>query len=752
MLFRFKLTYNGEDTTVIEPQGWDTFRSELKRDFKSHGVVFKYTSGILKLGFADGRSVLEDAFQAEGFDAQVTFTVDQRATNTDAFVNAFTGIAVMENRELTESYFSVDFEGSTFQQKIINRLDTKVKLDTLIDLDGNALTGSLSEDTASWNSMRIKSDYTTDYRAGGFSGSFETFTGQDVTPTGGDATLYSEFDFEGIIDDELTVFQEGTIEQTSDSIPTQLSFICSIGGTLTFSGTLKYRAQTTVTLLVGASNARLDYSLRLRHLDESGSLQSDQSVGAPHSSNAASPHVRDSGILTDVPISGTATVVAGDQLIFYFRFIGQPQTPDATEVTTLDLDALHFYHNTIITYSILKASTTQSVKSSLIHDVINRMIFIVSGENDKLNSEFLGLTQHGYSSDGCGGLTALTNGEKLRGIFQASALNLSLKDVLTSIQAIWGIGWGFEKNYRGEYDLRIELLEHFYQDGEILDLGSPISIKEVDSYIEETFNELALNQVEIGYTTFSDDEDFSNSIEDFLTRAEYSLPVSSIKDTYNQISTLITSGRLIQATFEQTDDTKKWKFDQSVFLVAVVRSASVFIPENDENFSTVNGLDDKTTAYNIRHAPVQMFLNHALIINSVLMGKSLTDLIQNTSVEINQSFEAQFDGSESCLLGDTQRLLRASTGDIAIGNNFAGLRLFKPIINKLTVAMTLTQLNTIIDAMENNSSDPTKNLGYLTYRNSEGEVKKGYLLITPWNVNDEIAAITTLEKADNYGV
>ena len=84
MLFRFKLTYSGADTTVIEPQGWDAFQSELKRDFKSHGVVFKYTSGTLKLGFADGRTLLEDAFRNDGYDAVVTLTVDQRNTNTDA--------------------------------------------------------------------------------------------------------------------------------------------------------------------------------------------------------------------------------------------------------------------------------------------------------------------------------------------------------------------------------------------------------------------------------------------------------------------------------------------------------------------------------------------------------------------------------------------------------------------------------------------------------------------------------------------
>jgi hypothetical protein len=138
--------------------------------------------------------------------------------------------------------------------------------------------------------------------------------------------------------------------------------------------------------------------------------------------------------------------------------------------------------------------------------------------------------------------------------------------------AIWGLGWGFEMNYNGLYNLRIEPMEHFYRDGEILDLGNPLSIKEQGSYIESTFDDLVLNKVEIGYNEFSNDEDFSNSIEDFLTVAEYSLPISTVKNTYTQKSPLITSGRLVQATFEQTDTTKKWKLDQKTFLVAVRRA------------------------------------------------------------------------------------------------------------------------------------------------------------------------------------
>ena len=49
--YRFILNYSGDDTTVIEPQGWADFKSEIKRDFNTHGTIYKFTSGALKLGF-----------------------------------------------------------------------------------------------------------------------------------------------------------------------------------------------------------------------------------------------------------------------------------------------------------------------------------------------------------------------------------------------------------------------------------------------------------------------------------------------------------------------------------------------------------------------------------------------------------------------------------------------------------------------------------------------------------------------------
>ena len=756
MIYRFILTYNSVDTTVIEPKGWDAFKSELNRDFKSHGVIFKYTSGTLKLGFADGRTLLESAFQLEGFDADVMLTVDQRADEFKTWENTFTGNAVMKNRELSELYFSVDFEGSSFQQKVINRLKTKVKLDSLIDLDGNTLSDPITEQSGQWNSIRLKTDYIADYRSGGVSSDFTSYAGAGLANgvSGNDVFQYMIMNFNGVIDSELKEVNVLAAEQIIDVEPSLSSsynnFTASISGDLTFTFNLKFRLSATLDLTdEGAVNTNIQYDLVLRRDDGVG-VNISETILATDNQSGSSPLTHNFGIVTESG-SSTISVDAGDTLYYYIKVTGDgvnaTNSPYSVLIDPIDID---IYHSSKVTYSILKASTTTTVKSFLIHDVIDRILYLISGENNNLYSDFLGLTDHGYLSDGCGGKMLITNGGKLRDL--TTSLTISLNDTLESIMAIWGLGWGFEKTYDGSYRVRIELLEHFYQDQEILDLGSPISIKENGSYKETISDDLTFNNVNVGFSKFSDDEDYSNNIEDFLTISEYSLPITSITGDYVKVSKFIASGRLIQATFEATDLSKRWKYDNNNFIISAVRSSGTFVPENDQNFESVGGLDDATTAYNIRLAPVYSLLNHALIVNSVMMGKPLGSLIQNTLAEINLSFNATFSSYEVCLLGDSQRLQRSSVGNISIGDNYEGLRLFDPIEHELTVAMTSSQLNTIIDALENNSTDPTKDLGYLTYRDNEGNIQQGYPLNIKWNTNDETADIITLEKADNYGI
>ena len=60
--------------------------------------------------------------------------------------------------------------------------------------------------------------------------------------------------------------------------------------------------------------------------------------------------------------------------------------------------------------------------------------------------------------------------------------------------------------------------------------------------------------------------------------------------------------------------------------------------------------------------------------------------------------------------------------------------------------MGATDWNTLVDAMEGD------NLGYLSYRDEDGNTKQGYLLDARLSPIECVAQIKTLERADNYGL
>jgi len=500
MLYRFILTYSGADTTVEEPRGWSDFKSEIKRDFKSHGVIFKYTSGTLKLGFADGRDILETAFRNDGFDAVVTLTVDQRAEDTQSWTNAFTGNAVMKNRELTDMYFDVDFESSTFQQKIINRLNIPVDVDASIDLDGNSLSGSISKQSDSFGTIRLDRTYDA-----------LLFEDEVPTPTFISDTNRSDEDSDFTSKEQKATWGYGVkrmdtldeINLSSSSVkvvngnylgndpPTPI-WTASSGGATTITGQISY---VITVKMYHSATADVQYSYALKLLQyRDGALESTQTINSDNDTDLASSAPSSQSTFTagvnplESAISKTFTdVVSGDQFYLVFELSGQVSAGTNSIESTVNLYEWDDdgSDNSYITITQLPDQRTVSVSHWLVHYVFESLSFIISGTNNLFYSEFFGLTDHGYNEDGCGALNTFTNGYQLRNIDRP--INMSFNDALEWAMARYGVGWGFEKN-NGVYRIRVELAEHFYAEGEILDLGSPASIKEIDSYKETTFS------------------------------------------------------------------------------------------------------------------------------------------------------------------------------------------------------------------------------------------------------------------------
>lgn len=176
-MFRFTLSFNGTSTEVEEPRGFSEFESQIERDFKTHGLFYRFTKGTLKLGFAGpARTILLNAYESKGDDAEVTLTVDRRYESWEAWTTIYTGSAIMSNRDIDLDFFNVDFEEAGFIQDIMNNLDATLDLGLTKDFKGNTIEPIVPQ-SINMYSKKLLSTYSTRIAEGT---GFTTYTNTDT--------------------------------------------------------------------------------------------------------------------------------------------------------------------------------------------------------------------------------------------------------------------------------------------------------------------------------------------------------------------------------------------------------------------------------------------------------------------------------------------------------------------------------------------------------------------------------------------
>ena len=257
-MFQFTLTYNGTDTVRDEPRGFNEYESQIERDFKTHGIFYHFTKGTLKLGFKeDARTILLNAYEAEGDDAEVTITVDRRYEDWQTWTTIYTGTAIMSNREVDIDYFNVDFEDSGFIQDIMNNLDVPLDLGMPKDLKGNSINNITAQDIALYPKTLL-STYATRIADGS---GFTNYTDND-TDNAADFTTFLTINLDDFISGQLTGWQSGAMTQTivrqtalDTRLDTEANYINSVRGDLTFNSQIKFECDLTATFLASGNHS-----------------------------------------------------------------------------------------------------------------------------------------------------------------------------------------------------------------------------------------------------------------------------------------------------------------------------------------------------------------------------------------------------------------------------------------------------------------------------------------------------------------
>jgi len=534
-------------TQIADPMGWDAERKSYERDPQLHGVFIKYNPELKFVN--NGRAVIMQLYKTYGIEADITLTIERKDLKSRAWKKEYEGRLNLTTLQKSKLFATCQVDDRSFYQKIKNRQDVKVNLLNTADLDGGDI-GAVTPLSITLHSKTIRRKFT-------------ATTATDSTtyalPTGNN---FHDLVFDNIISDEVEErFTYGRgFSQLNPSTIDKYLFLAAEGGT--------YKLNVTLTHLIiqaGALTATMEWFLVTGSPAGYTTLQ----IGPTHTETSGSGidmnSVADLGASAISLTNHTVTLTPSDEIYIYARLNVSVTTTATVFDFTIDFD--------------LEADTkiADSTANTLpVFETWQRLIRAVSGKASTFKSDYYARTENGAATDGAGSLRTFLSGEQIRGLATPS-LNVSVKELFDSCRAIDGVGMGLEKNTDGSDRIAVEPLLYFYRNSKALRLN----------FVEDIGEGVAAgyyyNEIEIGYTSWSNRGQQLNNLDEVNTKRNYVLPISQLKKKLSLLSPYIASGYSIEfvrrAAAKKTTDTER---DKDIFIVQLRRNASVLVTEKNE--------------------------------------------------------------------------------------------------------------------------------------------------------------------------
>lgn len=365
-----------------------------------------------------------------------------------------------------------------------------------------------------------------------------------------------------------------------------------------------------------------------------------------------------------------------------------------------------------------------------INETLSRVTEAITDNCLRVKSDYYGRTDsqpYSSTSDGCGSLRITTSGLKIRRA-PAPAFFASLKDLFDGLRGIDNIGMGIEDNpfIPGFNWLRIEPVEYFYQDEEILALPF---VPQPKIAVQE---QLHYSNIKSGYQKWEVEK--VNGLDEPNSNREYRTGLSSVNNTIDITSKLIAGSYPIEVTRQQSfanTGAADTTYDNETFIICVDRDGSDFIVERG-NIDNPANVFSPQTLYNWRIRPFS---------NLMRWFKSIANSYPNLNDSANKLFFSS--GTGNYLAGGqlsetTCKLengVKTENRDLAksdfINADFA-TPLWKPEYATFKYPLSVANYKTL----------KSKPYGYISFQCGTGEWKKGYIQNLHYRLNKGEADFT----------
>jgi hypothetical protein len=609
MIFRFTLSHEvlGEKE-ISEPDGWLDTKLTLERhaDFASlveyfNGEFIFYGNNGEEDGGIDFIREVETLY---GVDAYLGITIDIAPDNY-VFERVFSGqLDLSTINEMTDNKAQIAIIRDDFWAKFINRYDTQVNIQSDEDLDGGVaivfdhinlrLTPQFIQKITDAK-MLLTEDDTTERYSGVIPGQSGDHYGQ-----------LDWFDHEiAEVTDEYSL-----LIGVNSSVPTS-KFIMEFPGT--------YRFEITV-------DAIRNMAFTPDHTSEYATLYIQFNEDSPIPFTVTDTDFINPGPLTDYSVSryelDTTYVFdrpAGSVKIYF----DIDDVSGAFNDVRLAYEGIYGpanwqgfdFKNRIRVTGNTSYPTTDS-NSFLLHDVGGSICDRITSTQESFYSEYLGSENtkyRQYEENGCGWPYALTQGLQVRGYnLQERQYAISMKKWWEGINPHLNLSLMYDE-VDGELVIRVEEKEHCFDSA-----STSIDIPYVREISRKYDPELLLKTVKVGSKKWEGEE--ASGIDTPQTKHTYALQLKRTGKDLVLESEFIAGDLTTETTRRQSRlKSADYKYDNDTFITAINPEKQTispdlspdiddYIPELDENFSSVTNLLNAETRYNLRLTPGRQLL------------------------------------------------------------------------------------------------------------------------------------------------
>lgn len=303
----------------------------------------------------------------------------------------------------------------------------------------------------------------------------------------------------------------------------------------------------------------------------------------------------------DYNYTGSTGLNQGEGLYAWFGFLGE----DGVFPEILS-GSVTFDPQTYVNIEGVRSCPSTQAELFMVHETLSRAVESVTNGCVRVKSSYYGRTDSqpfSFDEDGCGGLRSLTSGLKIRravdGKFFASP-----KDLVEGLNAIDNIGMGVEADpdIPGKYLLRIEDLDYFYRDEEILRHDA---IPKAETDTEETRH---YSKIDVGYKYWEVEN--VNGLDEIHSTRQYNTSLDTINSPLDITSQLVAGSYPIEITRQQSfavTGAADTKFDNNIFILCMVRTGYLYATtEVDKgNISNAENIFSPSTIFNYPISPIR---------------------------------------------------------------------------------------------------------------------------------------------------